>query len=173
MEFDFTGVPLADPTKPAVNDPPAGAYRARSTGSEAHTSKAGGSSIKVTVDLQGAGSTDLYLGLDGSKPFNISKIKTAFASMGVPVEKIGKLDVQPSHFMGRDGKGADCFVIVTAVEGVNEKGQKKLNDKNFATREQFEAYNAAHGATAPNGATASVASPAASAANPMASLFPS
>jgi hypothetical protein len=173
-EFDFTNVPLADPTKDGINDPNPGAYRARSTVSVPHTSKEGGSSIKVTVALQGGGETDLYLGLDGSKPYNISKIKTALASMGVAVEKIGKLDIGPQHFMGRDGKGADCYVIVRAVEGVNAKGQKKLNDKGFATKEQFEAYNAAQGGTAPaNGATPAGAAtaPAAGASAALAGLF--
>jgi hypothetical protein len=159
-EFDFTNVPLADPMKDGINDPNPGAYRAKSTSSEFHTSRAGGSSIKVTVSLQGGGETDLYLGLDGSKAYNISKIKTALASMGVAVEKLGKLDIGPQHFMGRDGKGADCYVIVRAVEGVDAQGRKKLNDKGFATKDQFEAYNAAQGGTAPATGTAPAAATA-------------
>ena len=172
MEFDFTGVPLADPMSTGTNDPPPGAYRGRSTAAQPHTSKAGGSSIKVTVDLQGAGETDLYLGLDTSKPYNISKVKTALASMGVAVDKLTKLDIQPTHFMGRDGKGADCYVVVRAVEGVDALGRKKLNDKNFATKEQFEMYNAAHGAAAPGAAPSAPANGTTKAADPMASLFP-
>jgi hypothetical protein len=147
VPVDFTGVVPWDPTKGGVTDPEPGGYAGKTRGAWLHTSAKGGKSIKITVALSGGPETDLYLGLDFSKPSNVQKVKTALGSMygADAVEKMGQFKLTPAAFMGRDGQGAACYVIVRGVEGTDDKGRKKLNDKEFATKGQFESFMAAMG----------------------------
>lgn len=151
VPIDFTGVDLWDPTKAGINDPEPGAYTGKVVSASSHTGATSGkTSIKITVALANGPETDLYLGLDLTKPSNVQKIATALASCGVDKSKLGLVKaLTPALFMGKDGKGATCYVIVKLVEGTNAKGQKNLNDKDFATREQFEAYKAIPAANRP------------------------
>lgn len=176
IPMDFTGTELWDPTKGGMNDPEPGAYAGRVVAASEHTGGTSGKkSVRITVALTGGPETDLYLGLDFSKPSNKQKFATALASCGVAVSKIQpNTPITPAFFMGKDGKGAACYVLVKLVEGVNAKGQKNLNDKEFATKEQHDAYKAA-GIPAtgrPAGATpAPAANGAAPAADGLAGLF--
>jgi len=169
IPMDFTGVELWDPTKGGMNDPEPGAYAGMVVAAGEHLGATSGKkSARITVALDGGPETDLYLGLDFSKPSNKQKFATALASCGVTVAKIPpNTNITPAFFMGKDGKGARCYVIVKLVDGVNAKGQKNLNDKEFATKEQYEAYKAIPAASrpvstpsAPAGGSAPAAPPA-------------
>jgi hypothetical protein len=145
VPVDFTGVDPWDPTKGGMTDPEPGAYTGKVVGSCLHVKDDGKKSIAVTVMLSSGVETTLYLGTDFSKAGNVRKLKTALLSCGMLESALGKVEVDPRWFMGKDGTGASCFVIVRFVDGVNAKGQKNLNDKEFATAAQFEAFNAAQG----------------------------
>lgn len=165
IPVNFAGIDPWDPTKGGVNDPEPGVYTGKVTAAVLHTKASDPSkqSIKVTVDLAGAGETDLYLGLDFSKAANVRKMLTALASCGVDVVKLraaGQVNLVPAWFMGKDGKGAPCNVIVKAVEGVDAQGRKKLNDKEFATAEQAQAWASAQaGAASATAGTAGASTP--------------
>lgn len=185
VTVNFANLDPWDPTKGGVNDPEPGAYNARTIRAVEYVKDDGGKSIKVTVALDGQGETDLYLGLDFSKEANKRKMLTALASIGLDAAKLkaaGDVKIEAKHFLGREGKGAPCFVIVKLVEGTNARGQKNLNDKEFATKEQYAAYkamlasgNAPAARTTSNGATGGT-TPAAGGQAPDAgldNLFPS
>lgn len=177
IEVDFSKADLWDPTKGGINDPEPGAYLdAKVVGAVEYGKDDGKKSIKVTVALPGAGETDLYLGLDLSKEANVRKILTALASCGVDPAKIkakGKVQIVPAMFMGKDGKGATCHVIVKLVEGTDAQNRKKLNDKEFATKDQALAYKAAMGSAAPTGggSTSAAQNGAAAGGGDLAGLF--
>lgn len=178
VEVNFAGVEPWDPTKGGVNDPDPGAYPAKVVKAVEYD-KDGKKSIKVTVEIQGQGQTDLYLGLDFSKAGNVRKLATAIQSMGIDFAALqakGAIKVTPAWFMGKDGKGAPCYVIVKAVEGVDAQGRKKLNDKEFASKAQFEAYTAAVASgsvpAASGGAPAASAPAAGKPADDLSALFP-
>lgn len=175
-------VELWDPTKPPISDPDPGVYAGNTTGAALHTSQDGKQSIKVTVALDSGVETDIYLGLDFSKAGNPKKMATALASVGLPVEQLAaqkEFEIQPGFFLGPDLKGRPCHVIVKAVEGVDAKGRKKLNDKEFATEDQAKQYREAlANGKAPGAATTSTAGgngatppAAADAQNALANLF--
>jgi hypothetical protein len=176
IPVNFQGVEPWDPTKGGVNDPDPGAYACKVTKAVEYAKDDGKKSIKVTV-AGPFGETDLYLGLDFSKGGNVRKLATAIQSIGIDYAALqakGSVNVTSAWFMGKDGKGAPCFIIVKAVEGTDAQGRKKLNDKEFATKAQFEAYNAAmaSGGAPANGAPAASGTPANGAGGDLASLFP-
>lgn len=164
VPVDFTGVSPWDATRGGMNDPEPGAYIGRTVGAVEYD-KEGKKSIKVTVALDGGGEAVLFMGLDFSKPSNLQKAATGLLSVGIPAAKLGLVKaLTPAHFMGADGKGRPCHVLVKLVEGVNEKGQKKLNDKEWLTPEQFATYKASP-AAANKPSSAPAAAPAAAPAS--------
>jgi hypothetical protein len=148
VPVDFTGVSPWDPTKGGANDPEPGAYAGR-TISAVEYDNDGKKSLKVVMALEGGGEATLFTGLDFSKPSNLQKAAAALLSVGIPAAKLGLVKtLTPAHFMGQDGKGRPCHVLVKLVDGVNERGQKKFNDKEWMTAEQFAAYKSSPAARA-------------------------
>lgn len=141
-----------DPTKAGAANPDPGLYDGKTTAVEIHEKDGGKRSLKLTVDLDGFGACDLYLGLDFSKEANQRKMKTAMIAHGMKEEKIPAAlaasggNITSAFFLNRP-----CKVLVKAVEGTDALGRPKLNDRDFITAEQAATYKAA---TKPQGAPA-------------------
>jgi hypothetical protein len=139
LAVNLGAVDLWDPTKGGTANPPPGAYEVVTKEVDVHA-KGDKKSIKVVSEITSLGMTvETYLGLDTSKPSNAQKIKTALVSHGANAEKVRgttQATLTDAMFVGRK-----AYMIVKKVDGVDEKGREKLNDRDFCTAEQFKAYS--------------------------------
>jgi hypothetical protein len=183
LDFDLGAIEAWDGTKGGGEQIPPGAYKGKVVSAQPHVSKeakAAGSTVANSYAIEVAtevGNVTLYPGIDFSKAANQRKMKTVLRSIGIAEAKLsGVKAISPALFMGRDGKGADCFILVKSVEGVQTEGQyagkPKLADREFLTPEQYAEWMKAN-AVGNGAAKPTTAAPAApGAADPgLASLF--
>jgi hypothetical protein len=166
LNFDLGKIEEWDGTKGGGADHPPGAYKAKVISAAEHTKDGKVSSYAIEVQTE-VGTTTLYPGIDFSKEANQKKMKTALRSIGIPAAKLSAVKkLSPAIFMGPDGKGADCYILVKPVEGVQTEGKyagkPKLADREFLTPEQYAEWMKAN-ATG-NGAAKPPSAPAAGAA---------
>lgn len=154
---DLSDVEVWDATRAGFTDVDPGLYEVTTESVDEHKA-----TVKFTV--KGSfGTTDLYLPKDMTKPPNKRRMKTALISHGAKADKINAtgaaLTISDPLFVGRK-----AWLLVTAVEGVDEQGRKKINDKMFLTPEQAAAWKKAaaeaKAASKANGAAAPAASAA-------------
>lgn len=152
-----------------------GIYAGKTKSIEPHGDK----SIKFTVDLDNGQTTDIYLGTDLTKVGNRNSWYGMLASHGKNMEKIkaaGDKFTFSDAMVLAEGKNA-CFILVTKVDGMDDQGRPKLNDKTFVSKERAEALKAAGGkrVAAPANGAAGAQAPAggapAPAGTPAANLF--
>lgn len=152
-----------------------GIYAGKTKSIEPHS---GGKSMVFTVELDNGQSADIALGIDLSKKGNRNSWFGMLASHGKNMEKIkaaGDKFAFSDAMVLAEGKNS-CFVLVTKVDGMDDQGRPKLNDKTFVSKERAEALKAAGGKapakSAPaNGATTAAQPPPAPAGTPAANLF--
>lgn len=138
IQANLANVQEWDATRGSYTDLDPGLYEVTTTDVGEHKG-----TVKFTV--KGTfGSTDVYTPKDMNKDANARKMKAAILSHGAKKEKIeaagDKLTITEALFVNRK-----AFLLVTAVEGVDDKGRKLLNDKAFVTPEQAAAWKKAQG----------------------------
>lgn len=83
--------------------------------------------------------SQITLGTDWSKPFNIQKWKQAVISMGVPASELEsdeELIIEAKHLLGRD---CYCFFGPLPEEGaVDDKGRRVYQQRDFISPERYE-----------------------------------
>lgn len=141
-----------------------GVYKVKTTGVEIHT-KEGKQSLKIsfeTLDPVKGKPGDIYIGLDFTKEANRRKLLTAMISHGAKEEKIkamgAALEITDSIFLGKE-----ALVNVRLVDDVDEKGRKRLNDREFIRAQDYEVLRARHSANGPAKAPTGAPQPAAAA----------
>lgn len=154
-----------------------GIYAGKTKSIEPHS---GGKSMTFTVELDNGQVVDIALGIDLTKKGNRNSWYGMLASHGKNMEKIkqaGDKFTFSDAMVLAEGKNS-CFVLVTKVDGMDDQGRPKLNDKTFVSKERAEALKAAGGkarAAAPANGAAGVQAPAggapAPAGTPAANLF--
>lgn len=152
-----------------------GIYAGKTKSIEPHK---GGKSMIFTVELDNGQTVEIALGLDVTKKGNRNSWFGMLASHGKNMEKIqaaGDKFAFSDAMVLAEGKN-DCFVLVTKVDGMDDQGRPKLNDKTFISKARAEALKAAGGkAPAKANGAAGVQAPAggapAPAGTPAANLF--
>jgi hypothetical protein len=139
---DLTKDSLWDASRGAYPNPPPGLYEVTTKSADEHKA-----TIKFVVSAPGVGEFEIFVPKDMTKESNRRKMKTAIVSHGAKAEVLDKtpnLTISEKLFVGRK-----AIVLVTKVEGQDEQGREKLNDRDFVTAEQAKQIRAQGGAAAP------------------------
>ncbi len=137
IQANLANVQEWDATRGPLTDVEPGLYEVKTTDVVEHKA-----TVKYSVTGP-FGTCEVFIPKDMTKDSNARKMKAAILSHGAKREKIeaagDKLTITESLFVGRT-----AFMLVTAVEGVDDKGRKLLNDKAFVTPEQAAAWKKAN-----------------------------
>lgn len=149
IEFNIpVSLANAAPVDVLMQDPPNGAHEVEIVDVRQVTKdgEGGKTTLRFAVSIVGGEAagmmTQVVVGTDWTKPFNVGHLMncltglhTAEGKFGDPAKIKGITSVAPQTF-----KGKRAYIIVKPpAEEVSESGKKNFADKNFLTRDQFEA----------------------------------
>lgn len=141
LTANFKGVEAWDATRGGFTDVEPGLY-------EVTTTEVGEHKATVKFVVKGTfGQAEVYVPKDMTKDANLRKMKAAVISHGAKPEKLeaaGEITLSDPLFVNKK-----AFLLVTKVEGTDDKGRALLNDKAFVTPAQAAAWKKAQKESTP------------------------
>lgn len=158
LTANFKGVQEWDATRGGFTDVEPGLY-------EVTTIEVGEHKATVKFVVKGSfGQTEVFSPKDMTKESNLRKMKAAVISHGAnpaKLEAAGEITLSDPLFVNKK-----AYLLVTKVEGTDDKGRALLNDKSFVTPAQAAAWKKAQKEATPAAASNGAAAPAAAAGTP-------